>query len=63
MTFLFMVVCLIVIHNWIQLLSIYHYITVHWDVRLQAVTDTASSVAVADVSHSLTDWSQSSITD
>lgn len=37
-------VCLIVVHNWTQLLSVYHYITVHWDVGSQAVTDTAYSV-------------------
>ena len=37
-------VWLIVHHNWFQLLSVYHILTVLWDVRSQAVTDTAYSV-------------------
>lgn len=33
----------LLIHHWTQLLPFYHCITVHWDVRSQAVTDTADS--------------------
>lgn len=39
MVLLTLVCLIVVIHNWTH-----HYITVHWDVRSQAVTDTASSV-------------------